>query len=58
MIEITHQLLWSPQPNDEHKLVLAECERVMKMGGTFKIENRHMKTWYSIITIYYPETKP
>lgn len=58
MKEITHQILWSSKTEKEHKAVLAECERVASLGGSFKIENRYTDNWYSFITIYYPETKP
>jgi hypothetical protein len=51
--EITHQILWSSSNEKERKAVMAECERAVKFGGYFKIENRYTDNWYSFITIYY-----
>jgi hypothetical protein len=55
MIKREHRLLWSARYEDERKAVMAECERVITIGGTFEIVNEYSNSWYSIITIYYPE---
>lgn len=55
-----HKLLWSDRYRIEHDKVMAECDRVRDLGGSFEIKNTYdikETQWVSLVTIYYPEGK-
>ncbi len=51
-----HQLIWSNRYAQEHAAVMAECQRVTELGGSFEIVNKFNDgQWTSFFTLYYPE---
>lgn len=50
-----HTLTWKENYQREYADVMAECNRVVGLGGSFEIKDRydHELGWVTIIRVYY-----
>ena len=49
----TSRVLYADE--NANRFMLAECQRVANLGGTFSLVHEYSTNWFSIYTITYPE---